>query len=432
MDHFQYRNGELCAEAVPIRRIADDVGTPFYCYSTATLERHYRVFSDAVAGVDALVCFAVKANSNIAVIATLARLGAGADVVSAGEMKRALVAGVPAGRIVFSGVGKTADEMAQALKAGMLQINVESAPELETLSGVASALGRDAPVALRINPDVDARTHAKIATGKRENKFGVPLKDARALYRRAAGMDGIRVVGVAVHIGSQILELEPFRQAYRRIAELTTALREDGHRIRHVDLGGGLGIPYEDETPPTPEEYGALVKSLIGPLGCRVILEPGRLIAGNAGVLVGRVLMVKAGATHDFVIVDAAMNDFIRPTLYNARHAIVPVKEPRRGAVSTEVEVVGPVCESGDTFGRTRRLPGIAAGDLIAVRTAGAYGAVMASAYNTRPLVPELLVRDDDYAVVRDRISVDDMLARESLPKWLAARTRAKKREARR
>lgn len=432
MDHFTYRDGELCAEAVPIRRIADRVGTPFYCYSTATLERHYRVFADALAGVDALVCFAVKANSNIAVIATLARLGAGADVVSAGEMKRALVAGVAADRIVFSGVGKTVDEMAQALKAGVLQINVESAPELEQLSQVAAALGREAPVALRVNPDVDARTHDKIATGKRENKFGVPLADARDLYRHAAGMKGVRVVGVAVHIGSQILTLDPFREAYRRIAELTTALRDDGHDIRHVDLGGGLGIPYEDETPPTPAEYGALVTDVIGPLGGRVILEPGRLIAGNAGVLVGRVLAVKAGATHDFAIVDAAMNDFIRPTLYNARHAIVPVTEPAEGAESKEIEVVGPVCETGDTFGRTRRLGAVAAGDLVALRTAGAYGAVMASAYNTRPLVPEVLVRDDDFAVVRQRISVDDMLARESLPDWLAADSPKRKRGGRR
>ncbi len=431
MDHFQYRDGELCAETVPIRRIAEAVGTPFYCYSTATLERHYRVFADALAGVDALVCFAVKANSNVAVIATLARLGAGADVVSAGEMKRALIAGVPADRVVFSGVGKTADEMAQALKAGVLQVNVESAPELDALAGVARALGREAPVALRVNPDVDARTHAKIATGKSENKFGVPIADARALYDRAAAMKGIRVVGVAVHIGSQILDLEPFRQAYRRIAELAKDLREAGHDIRHVDVGGGLGIPYMDETPPTPADYGALVKAEIGPLGCRVILEPGRLIAGNAGVLVGRVLLVKAGATHDFVIVDAAMNDFIRPTLYNARHAIVPVRKPARDAAAKEVEVVGPVCESGDTFGKTRALPAIAAGELVAFRTAGAYGAVMASTYNTRPLVPEVLVNGDDFAVVRQRISIDDMLAREPLPKWLAA-TPGKTRKARR
>ncbi|HEX9702953.1 MAG TPA: diaminopimelate decarboxylase [Rhodospirillales bacterium] len=421
MDHFQYQAGELNAEAVPIRRIAEAVGTPFYCYSTATLERHYRVFRDALQDLDATVCFAVKANSNIAVIATLANLGAGADVVSGGEMKRALVAGVPAGRIVFSGVGKTTDEMAQALKAGVLQINVESAPELEMLSGVAGALNVEAPIAIRVNPDVDAKTHAKIATGKSENKFGVPWADARALYGRARALPGIRVVGAAVHIGSQILDLEPFRRAYGRIVELVGALRQDGHTIAHVDVGGGLGIRYENETPPTPADYGALVRSVIGPLGCRVILEPGRLIAGNAGILVARVLMVKNGATHDFVVVDAAMNDFIRPTLYNAHHAIVPVREPRGGATGKEVEVVGPVCESGDTFGRTARLANAKAGDLVAVRTAGAYGAVMASAYNTRPLVPEVLVCDQSFAVIRERISVDDMLARESLPPWLAA-----------
>ena len=431
MDHFQYRNGELCAEAVPLRRIADDVGTPFYCYSTATLERHYRVLTEALAGLDVVVCYSVKANSNLAVIATLASLGAGADVVSGGELKRALVAGVPAERIVFAGVGKTADEMAAALKAGILQINVESAPELEMLAEVATALGRQASIGIRVNPDVDAQSHAKITTGKRENKFGVPLADARELYRRAAKMKGIRVAGVAVHIGSQILSLEPFREAFRRTAELTRTLRADGHDIRWVDLGGGLGIPYEDETPPTPAEYGALVRSEIGPLGCRLIVDPGRLIAGNAGVMVSRVLLVKTGATHDFVVADAAMNDFIRPTLYNARHAIVPVTEPADGAVSQEVEVVGPVCESGDTFGRTRRLPAVGAGDLIALRTAGAYGAVMASTYNTRPLVPEVLVRNDTYAVVRERISVDDMLARETLPDWLAAGRRAK-RKARR
>jgi len=431
MDHFQYRNGELSAEAVPIRRIADDVGTPFYCYSTATLERHYRVFTEALAGLDALVCYSVKANSNLAVIATLARLGAGADVVSGGELKRALVAGVPADRIVFAGVGKSADEMAAALKAGILQINVESAPELDILAAVAASVGREAPIGIRINPDVDARSHAKITTGKSENKFGVPIENARELYRHAAAMKGIRVAGVAVHIGSQILTLEPFREAFRRTAELTRALRDDGHDIRWIDLGGGLGIPYEDETPPTPAAYGTLVKSTIGPLGCRLILDPGRLIAGNAGILVGRVLMVKAGASHDFVIVDAAMNDFIRPTLYNARHVIVPVKQPADGAVSEEVEVVGPVCESGDTFGKTRRLPAIAAGDLIALRTAGAYGAVMASTYNTRPLVPEVLVRDDVFAVVRERISVDDMLARETLPVWLTAGARGKRKAGR-
>jgi diaminopimelate decarboxylase len=420
MDHFQYTDGELCAEAVPVRQIADDIGTPFYCYSTATLERHYRVFAEAVGGLDSTICYAVKANSNIAVIATLARLGAGADVVSGGELKRALVAGVPASKIVFSGVGKTAPEMAAALKAGVMQVNVESVPELETLSGVASSLGIDADIAIRVNPDVDALTHEKIATGKSENKFGIDWESVPGVYRQAAQMPGIRVAGVAVHIGSQLLDLAPFREAYERIVELVGTLRGDGHAIETLDLGGGLGIPYEDEQPPSPLEYGEMVKSVVGGLECRVLFEPGRMIAGNAGILVMRVINVKQGRERTFVIVDAAMNDLVRPTLYNAHHAIVPVSEPTAGADLTEVEVVGPICETGDTFGKPRPLPQIQAGDLLAVRTAGAYGAVMASAYNTRPLVPEVVVNESDFAVVRDRITVDDMLAREGLPDWLA------------
>jgi len=419
MDHFQYTDGELSAEAVRISDIADDVGTPFYCYSTATLERHYGVFADAFRDLDATICYAVKANSNIAVIATLARLGAGADVVSGGEMKRALVAGVPASKIVFSGVGKTADEMAAALKAGVSQINVESVAELEVLSGVAVGLGVEAPVAIRVNPDVDALTHEKIATGKVENKFGVDWSDAGAVYAQAAALPGVRIAGVAVHIGSQILDLEPFRQAYGRIGELVSALRDDGHTIDHLDLGGGLGIPYEDEIPPTPDAYGDMVKSVLGDIGCRLTLEPGRLIAGNAGVLVMRVLYIKDGRARNFVITDAAMNDLVRPMLYNAHHAIIPVKAPPPDAVLKEVEVVGPVCETGDTFGKPRPFPEIQAGDLLAIRTAGAYGAVMASTYNTRPLVPEVMVRGSVYAVVRERITVDDMLARETLPDWL-------------
>ena len=419
MDHFQYQNGELHAEAVAIARIADAVGTPFYCYSTATLERHYRVFEDAVQGLDATICYAVKANSNVAVIATLARLGAGADVVSIGEMKRALVAGIPASRIVFSGVGKTSDELAQALKAGVIQINVESEPELETLSGVASSLGLEASVAIRVNPDIDALTHEKIATGKSENKFGVDWLDAPGVCARAAELPGLRVTGVAVHIGSQILDLEPFRRAYERIAELVERLRADGHGIGHLDLGGGLGIPYEDEQPPSPEDYGAMVKSIVGGLGCRVFFEPGRLIAGNAGVLVTRVVRVKQGQDRTFVIVDAAMNDLVRPSLYNAHHAIQPVTEPGARAKIANVEVVGPICETGDTFGRPRPMPETGEGELLAVRTAGAYGAVMASTYNSRALVPEVMVNGGDYAVVRERITVDDMLARETLPDWL-------------
>ena len=419
MDHFQYRSGEMFAEEVPISRLADDVGTPFYCYSTATLKRHERVFADALNGLDASICYAVKANSNIAVIAALARLGAGADVVSIGEMKRALVAGVPAANILFSGVGKTEDEMASALKAGVLQINVESAPELETLSTVASSLGIDANVAIRVNPDVDALTHEKISTGKSENKFGVDWPEVPGVYARAAALPGINVTGVAVHIGSQLLDLDPFRQAYGMVVDLVRTLRADGHRIEHLDLGGGLGIPYDNEQPPSPKEYGTMVKEVVGDLDCKIFFEPGRLIAGNAGILVTRVVRVKKGTARTFIIVDAAMNDLVRPTLYNAHHAIVPVNEAPDGAKLTEVEVVGPICETGDTFGR-QFLPEPGEGDLLAIRTAGAYGAVMASAYNTRALVPEVMVNGADASVIRDRISVDDMLSRESLPDWLS------------
>ncbi len=419
MDHFQYKDGELYAEEVPVRRIADDVGTPFYCYSTATLERHYQVFADAVSGLDATICYAVKANSNLAVISTLARQGAAADVVSGGEMKRALAAGVAPGKIVFSGVGKTEDEMAAALRARVLQINVESLPELEQLSRVATSLGIDANIAIRVNPDVDALTHEKIATGKSENKFGIAWDAVPGAYARAAELPGLNVTGVAVHIGSQILTLEPFRQAYSKVVELVQSLRAQGHDIAHLDLGGGLGIPYEDETPPTPKEYGDMVTSVVGGLGCRVFFEPGRLIAGNAGIFVTRVLIVKEATARTFAIVDGAMNDLVRPTLYNAHHAIVTVKEPSKGAARTEMEVVGPICETGDTFGVPRMLPEVLPGDLLCIRTAGAYGAVMASTYNTRPLVPEVMVRGDDYAVVRQRISVDDMMAREVIPGWL-------------
>ena len=425
MDHFQYRDGRLCAEAVPLARIAEEVGTPFYCYATATIERHYRVFADAFAGLDATICYAVKANSNIAVIGTLARLGAGADVVSAGELTRALAAGVPPGRIVFSGVGKTGDEMAAALKAGVLQINVESEPELDVLGEVAGSLGVDAPVAIRVNPDVDANTHEKITTGKSENKFGVEWTRARAVYSRAAAMPAISVVGVAVHIGSQVTDLAPFRDAYVRMRDLVAMLRADGHSIERLDLGGGLGIPYGDEVTPTPEEYAATVKSAIADVDCHIILEPGRVIVGNAGVLVTRVVHVKEGAMRTFVIVDAAMNDLLRPALYNATHAIVPVAEAAAGTELREVDVVGPICETADTFGTGRLLPAMKPGDLLAVRTAGAYGAVMASAYNARPLVPETLVKDAAYAVVRERMSVDAMVALESFPPWLAAPDKA-------
>jgi len=419
MDHFQYLNGELYAVGVPIREISDAVGTPFYCYSCETLEHHYRVFADAMHGLDAHIFYAVKANSNISVIATLARLGAGADVVSSGEMKRALVSGVPAAKIVFSGVGKTQEEMALALKTGVLQINVESLAELKMLSDVASSLNIDANVAIRVNPDVDALTHEKITTGKSENKFGIDWAQAPKAYAQASKLPGINAIGVAVHIGSQILDLEPFRKAFKLVVDLVDVLRSDGHAIKNLDLGGGLGIPYGDEKPPSPKEYGAMVKSVLGKTECRVFFEPGRLIAGNAGILVTRVIRVKQGLSRSFIIVDAAMNDLLRPALYDAQHTIQPVIEPSVSAKMQMVEVVGPICETGDTFGTARSMPLLVAGSLLVIRTAGAYGAVMASTYNTRPLVPEVMVKGSDFSVIRNRFTVDDMLAGESLPAWL-------------
>ncbi len=419
MDHFQYRNGRLHAEEVAIEEVAAAVGTPVYVYSTATLERHYRAFADAFAGLDATICYAVKANSNIAVIRALADLGAGADVVSGGELRAALAAGVPAGRIVFSGVGKTRDEMAAALSAGVMQINVESEPELEALADVARSLGVRAPVAIRINPDVDAHTHAKITTGRSENKFGIEWTVAHRVYARAGAMPDIDVVGTAAHIGSQLTDLEPFREAFHRLRDLVAMLRADGHRIDTLDLGGGLGISYGDEDAPIPgpSAYAEVVRATVGDLDCRLILEPGRLLVGNAGVLATRVVYVKEGATRTFVVVDAAMNDLLRPTLYNAHHAIIPGTEPA-GTERRPVDIVGPICETGDTFGTDRPLPPIAAGDLLIVRTAGAYGAVMASTYNMRPLVAEVLVKGGAFAVVRDRIAVEDLLARQHIPNW--------------
>ncbi len=420
MDHFHYRDGRLHAEDVAIEDIAAAVGTPVYVYSTATLERHFRTFAGSFDGLDATICYAVKANSNIAVIRALADLGAGADVVSGGELRAALTAGVPAGRIVFSGVGKTRDEMAAALTAGVMQINVESEPELEALGGVARSLGVRAPVAIRINPDVDAHTHAKITTGLGENKFGIEWTVAHRVYARAAAMPEIDVVGTAAHIGSQLTDLEPFREAFLRLRDLVVMLRADGHRIRTLDLGGGLGIPYgNEEAPiPAPSAYAGVVRETVGDLGCRLILEPGRLLVGNAGALATRIVYVKEGATRTFVIVDAAMNDLLRPTLYNAHHAIVPVTEPPANAKTRPVDIVGPICETGDTFGTGRPLPPVAAGDLLVIRTAGAYGAVMASTYNMRPLVAEVLVNGGEFAVVRDRIPVEDLLARQHIPNW--------------
>ncbi len=421
MNHFQYRDGVLFAEDVPLPDIAAEVGTPFYCYSTATLTRHYRVFAEAFAGLDALVCYAMKANSNQAVIRTLARLGAGADVVSEGELRRALAAGVPPEKIMFSGVGKTAREMDFALASGIHCFNVESEPELELLSARAVAASKVAPVSLRINPDVDARTHRKIATGKAENKFGIPRQHARAVYRRAAALPALRVVGIDMHIGSQIIELQPFDDAFGVLAGLVGELRADGHAIEHVDLGGGLGIPYraDNDPPPLPVAYAAIVERHVKSLGVKAIFEPGRLIAGNAGILVSEVIYLKEGDAKNFLIVDAAMNDLIRPTLYDAFHDIRPVRQAAFDAPRMVVDVVGPVCETGDFMAQDRDLPLMKAGDLIAVGTAGAYGAVQAGTYNTRLLVPEVLVDGDRFHVVRPRPSYDDLIGLDSLPPWL-------------
>jgi diaminopimelate decarboxylase len=419
--HFAMRGGVLHAEDVPVPEIAAAVGTPFYCYSTATLTRHYRVFDEAFAGLDRLVAYAMKANSNQAVIATLARLGAGADVVSEGELRRALAAGVPADKILFSGVGKTAREMAFALEAGIRCFNVESEPELQLLSQVAAARGATAPVSLRINPDVDAQTHEKISTGRKENKFGIPYGRARAVYGLAASMPGLRVTGIDMHIGSQITALEPFDNAFALLADLVQELRSDGHTIEHVDLGGGLGIPYRDDeaAPPLPAAYADIVKKHMNRIGCQVFFEPGRLIAGNAGILVTEVIYVKDGGEKDFVIVDAAMNDLVRPTLYEAYHRIGPVRETQVPEIVCDV--VGPVCETGDYLARSRSLPRPQAGDLLAVYSAGAYGAVQSGTYNSRPLVPEVLVNGSDFAVVRPRLSYDELIGLDRLPGWLAA-----------
>ncbi|MEN3975196.1 diaminopimelate decarboxylase [Emcibacter sp. SYSU 3D8] len=421
MNHFEYRNGIMHAEDVPLTEIAAAVGTPFYCYSTATLTRHYTVFSNAFAQMDALVCYAMKANSNLAVLKTLGRLGAGADIVSEGELRRALAAGIPADRIVFSGVGKTLDEMAFALDQGILQFNVESEPELMVLNAVAVQKGVRAPVALRINPDVDARTHEKISTGKGENKFGLPLARAREMYRLAADLPGIEPVGVDVHIGSQLTSLDPYEEAFGHIARLVVELRAEGHDIRRVDVGGGLGIPYhpDDPEPPHPDAYAALIARLIGPLDCQVVLEPGRLIVGNAGILVSKVVHVKQTGNRSFVIIDGAMNDLVRPSMYGAYHHILPVAEPAPDMEASPVDFVGPVCETGDTFAKERMSTPLAANDLVAIMSAGAYGAVMASSYNTRPLVPEVLVDGDRFAVIRRRPTYEEMLAAETLPEWL-------------
>jgi len=421
MDHFLYRNGTLHAEDVAIPDIAASVGTPFYVYSTATLTRHYRLFTEALSPLPHVVCFAIKSLSNVAVLKTLGNIGAGMDVVSGGEYLRAKAAGVPGTRIVFSGVGKTREEMRLALTGGIRQFNVESEPELRALSEVATSLGATAPIAIRVNPDVDARTHAKIATGKSENKFGIPISRAPAVYAEAATLPGIEVIGIDVHIGSQLTEMEPFEQAFTKVADLTLTLRAQGHDIRRLDLGGGLGIPYSrsNEAPPLPTDYGAMIKRTVGHLGCEIEIEPGRLISGNSGILVSQVVYVKNGEGRDFLILDAAMNDLVRPSMYDAHHDIIPVAEPPPASPTQEFDIVGPVCETGDTFAKGRDLPLVAAGDLVAFRSAGAYGAVMASEYNTRPLIPEVLVNGDHFAVIRARPSFDEILNRDTIPEWL-------------
>ncbi|MGA9428341.1 MAG: diaminopimelate decarboxylase [Xanthobacteraceae bacterium] len=421
MHHFTYRGGIMHAEAVDLTALADAVGTPFYCYASATIERHYKVFAGAFAGVDALVCYAMKANSNQAVIATLAKLGAGADVVSGGELLRARMAGVPANKIMFSGVGKTAPELTLAVDENILCINVESEPELELLSSIAAAKGRVAAISIRVNPDVDPKTHAKIATGKAENKFGIPISRAREVYARAAKLKGVRVIGVDMHIGSQIIALDPFDDAFALLAEFVGVLRADGHAIAHVDLGGGLGIPYREDNvpPPDPEAYAAIVKRATKDLGCKLIFEPGRLIVGNAGILVTRVIYIKRGEAKTFIIVDAGMNDLVRPTLYEAHHDIKPVRQAAVGAPRITADVVGPVCESGDYLALGRALVEPKPGDLLAIMTAGAYGAVEAGTYNTRALVPEVLVKAHEWALVRPRVSAEELIALDRLPAWL-------------
>jgi diaminopimelate decarboxylase len=419
---FSYRGGALCVEDVPLARVADAVGTPLYCYSSAHIERQYHAFATAFGDRDATIFYSVKANSSRAVIASIARLGAGADVVSEGEFRRALAAGIPGDRIVFSGIGKTKAELSFALAQGVRQINVESLPEIELLSRVACEAGREAPIAIRVNPDVDAKTHAKITTGLAENKFGIDARHALEAFRRARDLPGLRPHGLAVHIGSQLTDLAPFEAAFARAIDLFRAVRAEGIALKRLDLGGGLGIRYRDEHPPAIEAYSALVKRLTDGLGASLAFEPGRLIVGNAGVLVTRVIYVKEGASRRFIIVDAAMNDLIRPALYDAWHDVTPLKAPAPGAPYEAADLVGPVCETGDSFALARPLPPLAAGDLVAINSAGAYGAVMSSGYNTRLPIPEVLARGDQFAVVRQRPSYEQILAEERLPPWLAER----------
>ena len=420
MNAFDYRNGGLHAEDVPVARIAEAVGTPFYCYADAALRAAYGEFAAAFAGQPATICYSLKANNNLAILKTLMALGAGADVVSEGELRLALAAGIAPDKIVFAGVGKTASEMAAGLAADIRQFNVESLPELKLLNEVALAAGKRARVALRINPDVDAHTHAHISTGKAENKFGIELGEARAAYAESTRLPGIEVVGLALHIGSQLTELEPYRIAFTKMATLAGELRQAGCALRSLDLGGGLGIAYEGETAPSLRDYAGVVAATVGGLGLPLILEPGRRIVGNAGILVTRVIYVKEGVSRSFLIVDAAMNDLIRPALYGAYHAIVPVAEPAAGAPARPYDIVGPICESTDRLAEQRAMPPVAAGDLLAIRSVGAYGAVMASSYNLRLTAPEVLVRGHDFAIVRPRPDYQSIISRDRLPEWLA------------
>lgn len=420
MDHFTYRNGTLYAEDVSITEIAATVGPPFYCYSSATLTRHYTVFADAFTRVPTTLCFAVKANSNLAVLRLLAKLGSGADAVSEGEIRRAIAAGIPAAKIVFSGVGKTPDEMRYALEQHIGQFNVESRAELEQLNQVALSMNLHAPIALRVNPDVDANTHDKISTGRKEDKFGIEWDKARSLYALAGELKGIKVMGISTHIGSQLTSLDPFQQAFHKVAGLVETLRADGHTITRLDLGGGLGIPYSsDDTPPSPADYASMVIDTTQKLGCELIFEPGRLITGNAGILISKVIYHKLTSHKDFLVIDAAMNDLMRPALYGSHHDIIPVIEPQLDATTSKVDVVGPICETTDIFCKDRPLPPIEPEALIAFRSAGAYGAVMSNEYNSRLLVPEVLVNQEKFAIIRDRPSYDEMLARDNIPEWI-------------
>lgn len=419
MNYFEYRDGEMYAENTKVSEIAENVGTPFYLYSSASLAYQYNQFKDAFGDLDLLLCYAVKANTNQAIIKTLAELGAGADVVSEGEMRRALLAGVPPSKIVYSGVAKTVTEMTFALEQGIYQFNVESEPELHQLSVVANSLGKRADITFRVNPDVDAKTHAKISTGKSENKFGIPWKATRDLCVKASELPSINLVGLDLHIGSQITELEPFEAAFTRITELVETLRADGHDISRVDLGGGLGIPYEgDDFPPLPKEYAEMVRRVMSHLNCQIIIEPGRFLVGNAGILVSKVVYVKKGEERKFLIIDAAMNDLVRPSMYDAYHGIVPLVESDEDSVL--YDVVGPVCESGDTFATNRLITPLESDDYVAIRSVGAYGAVMSSTYNTRPLIPEVLVKNNEFAIVRARPTYDDIIGLDKLAPWLS------------